>query len=104
MAYVGFSRLSFAQLQRHIRAVSADTARVFITLHARSRMRSRRISIHEVFECLRAGVIRRTPEPNLAMGTLECRMERYVAGRDCAVIVALDDDDPSLVVVTVMMD
>ncbi len=104
MAYAGFGRLSVAQLQRHICAVSADTASVFITLHAGSRMRSRRISIHEVFECLRAGAIRRTPEPNLAMETLECRMERYVAGRNCAVIVALDDDNPGLVVVTVMMD
>lgn len=35
-------------------------------------------------------------------GTLECRMEYFSAGRDVAVIVALSDDDPSLVLVTAM--
>jgi hypothetical protein len=28
-------------------------------------------------------------------------MERYIAGRDCAVIVALSDENPNLLVVTV---
>ncbi len=28
-------------------------------------------------------------------------MERYVAGRDCAVVVALSDENPNLLVVTV---
>lgn len=65
-------------------------------------MRSRRISINEVYECLRNGVIRRAPEPNPSKGNLECRMERYVAGCECAVVVTLDDDDPDVLVVTVM--
>jgi hypothetical protein len=39
----------------------------------------------------------------MAKGTLECRMERYVAGRECGVVVALDDDNPHLLVVTVML-
>jgi hypothetical protein len=29
-------------------------------------------------------------------------MERYVAGCECAVVVALDDDNPDVLVVTVM--
>ncbi|GAB3487640.1 hypothetical protein GCM10027399_01630 [Curvibacter fontanus] len=41
------------------------------------------------------------PEPNPCRGNLECRMKRYVAGRELAVIVALCDEDPDLVVVTV---
>lgn len=102
MGYAIFGSRSIAQLQRHIRVVSADTSRVFITAHAKNRMRSRRISITEVYECLRNGVIRRTPEPNPSKGNLECRMERYVAGCECAVVVALDDDDPDVLVVTVM--
>lgn len=102
MGYAVFGSRSITQLQKHIRAVSADSSRVFVTAHARSRMRSRRISINEVYECLRHGVIRRTPEPNPAKGSLECRMERYVAGCECAVVVALDDDNPDLLVVTVM--
>jgi len=46
-------------------------------------------------------LIHRTPEPNMAKGSLECRMEMYVAGRDCAVVVALADENPNLLVVTV---
>ena len=30
-------------------------------------------------------------------------MERYVAGRELAVIVALRDDDPSIVLITVFL-
>jgi hypothetical protein len=33
----------------------------------------------------------------------ECRMERYVSGRECAAVVALNDDNPALLVVTVML-
>jgi hypothetical protein len=36
-------------------------------------------------------------------GHLVCRMERYVAGRNLAACVALDDEDPTLLVVTVMV-
>ena len=104
MGYEKFGRQSTAQLQRHIRGAAEDTSRIFITVHARGRMRQRRISIQEVYECLRQGVLRRTPEPNPGKGTLECRMERYVAGRNCAVVVALDDNHPELLVVTVMGD
>lgn len=102
MGYAVFGSKSIAQLQKHIRALSANTSRVFITAHAKSRMRSRRISINEVYECLRNGVIKRAPEPNPSKGSLECRMERYVAGCECAVVVALDDDNPDVLVVTVM--
>jgi hypothetical protein len=102
MGYAVFGAKSISQLQKHIRLVSADTSRVFISAHAKTRMRSRRISINEVYECLRNGVIRLTPEPNPSKGSLECRMERYVAGCECAVVVALDDDDPDVLVVTVM--
>ena len=69
--------------------------------HARQRMRLRKVSLNEVLEVLRKGAIRRMPEPNLTKGSLECRMEFYVAGRDCAVIVALSDEQPDLLVVTV---
>lgn len=103
MGYAVFAAKSVAQLQKHIRTISADTSTVFVTTHARARMKLRRVGIAEVFECLRKGVIHRTPEPNAAKGSLECRMERYIGGRDCAVVVALDDDEPGVIVVTVMI-
>ena len=66
-------------------------------------MRLRKVSAMEVFECIRNGVIRRAPEISGDGESLECRMERYVAGRDLAVIVALCDEDPDAVLVTVFV-
>jgi hypothetical protein len=62
----------------------------------------RHISRLEAFEILKKGVIRREPEPNLRRGTLECRMEYYVAGCNLALVAAVDAADPSVIVVTVI--
>ncbi len=104
MGYAVFGAKSTTQLQRHIRTVAKDSAAIFVLKHAKARMKERKISILEVYEILRSGLLQRTPEPNPSKGTLECRMERYVAGRNCAAVVALDDDNPNLLVVTVMFN
>lgn len=57
----------------------------------------------EVVEVLRRGRMLRTPEPSLRFGTLECRMQRFLAGREVEVVAALSDADPSVVVVTVLI-
>lgn len=103
MGYEVFAKKSTHQLTRHIRDVAKDTSRIVLSSHARVQMRMRRISTTEVYECLRKGSIDRRPEPNPNKGSLECRMERYVAGCECKVVVALDDEDPDLLVVTVML-
>lgn len=103
MGYAVIGAKSIPQLQRHIRTIAADTAAVFISSHASKRMRVRRVGINEVYDCLRHGTIRQTPEPNPAKGNLECRMQRYIGGRECAVVVALDDEDPGMIVVTVIV-
>lgn len=97
-----FLTKSNAQLQQHIRTVAKTSASVFITRHAKARMKIRGIGIGELYDVLRNGVIERPPQPNEKRGSLECRMQRYVGGRECAVVVALDDEDPDLIVVTVM--
>ena len=102
MGYEQFRTKSLPQLQKHIRTTSGDSSSIVILKHASVRMNQRQISRLEVFECLRKGVIRRVPEPDLKRGTLNCRMEHYLAGRDCMVIVALYDQRPDLIVVTVM--
>ena len=61
------------------------------------------MSMQEVFECIRNGTIRRAPEVSKDSQSLECRVERYVAGRELAVVVALCDEDPSIVLVTVFL-
>jgi hypothetical protein len=45
----------------------------------------------------------RTPEPNVARGSLECRMQRFLAGRELAVVAAVSDAYPGVVVVTAMV-
>lgn len=95
MGYAVFGAKSVQQLQKHIRTAAAQTELIVILPHAKARMKTRKVTINEVFEVLQYGVINRTPEPNLAKGTLECRMERYIAGRECAAVVALDDTNPN---------
>jgi hypothetical protein len=103
MGYAVCGAKSITQLQRHIRNVAKDSAAIFLLIHAKTRMKERKITTNEVYEILRCGVLRRTPEPNPSKGSLECRMELYVAGRNCAAVVALDDDNPNLLVVTVIL-
>ncbi len=45
----------------------------------------------------------RPAEPNLMRGALECRMERFVAGRNLGVVVALNDEAPNMVIVTALV-
>lgn len=99
-----FGKLSIQQLTRHIRHLAKDTKTIFITPHAKTQMRQRGINVKLVFECLQHGHMVRTPEPNLRFDTLECRMERYEAGKNCCAVVALDDDHPDMVCVTVFFD
>lgn len=101
MGYKTIEKKSQEQLARHIRALARNSLAVVFTRHASVQMGKRKVSTLEVFECLREGTIRRVPEPNFKKGSLECRMERYVTGRELAVIVALCDEDPDVLVVTV---
>jgi hypothetical protein len=91
---------SKSQWQRHIRTAAATSDNVIFTQHALLRMRQRQVSRIAAFEVLRKGVIRREPEPNLRRGTFECRVEYYVAGRNLALVAAVDDGNPTVVVVT----
>ena len=101
MGYQTFRRKSKPQLAKHIRTLAKNTASVFITVHAKQRMTLRKITSQEVYECLQQGQILREPEENHEKESLECRMERYVSGRDLGVVVALCDEDPDAIVVTV---
>lgn len=101
MGYANFARKSIGQLAKHIRLVAKDSVRVRLTVHVKGQMKVRKVTTIEVHECLRLGTIRRQPEENEEKGSLECRMERYVSGRDITAVVALCDEDPNLVVVTV---
>ena len=95
--------MSNLQLQAHIRRTAQDSARVVITSHALARMAQRSVTDWEVHACLRMGVMERPPRQDRMRGTLKCTMEHFGSVRNLAVAVALDDADPDLIVVTVMM-
>jgi hypothetical protein len=102
MGYDGLRKQSLTQLQRLIQARSKVTGNVVLTPHAKEQMARRGIASPSVFKCLREGSVMRQPETNSKFGTLECRIERLCSGSDIGVIVAICDEDPTLVVVTAM--
>lgn len=95
-------KLSKPQLQALIRTVSRDSSRVAFTIHVLLRMKERRITRDMALEVLQKGLLIREPEPNLAKGSIECRMEKFTTGRDIGIVVALIDDDPDILVITAM--
>ena len=101
MGFEALKRQSKEQLAKRIRNAAKVTANVVITFHVMVQMKKRRVTTSMVYECLRLGQMQREPEENLKFGTLECRMERYCAGCNCTVIVALNEEYPDLVCVTV---
>jgi hypothetical protein len=62
----------------------------------------RGVSDLQVIDCLRHGVIQRPPRVDRKTGHLKCRSEHFGPSRNPAVVSALDEADPNLVVVTVM--
>ena len=99
---VSVRKLSPTQLQRLIRERSREPARVFLTAHCKLRMRQRHVTLSLLMDVLRNGSMRRNPEPDLRRGSLVCRMEYFVAGRELAAAVALSDEDPGVLVVTII--
>ncbi len=94
------TKWSIPQLERFIRSTATDSNKVGFSDHANKQMRKRKISVDTVFEVLRKGKILLQPEPNMAFGNLECRMEFYVSGEERKVVVAISDDDENAIVVT----
>jgi hypothetical protein len=91
------------QLERHIREAACDTANIHIKRkHTVARMNQRGITRSMVYEALRLGVIDMTPEPDPRFPGVRCRMRRFVAGKDVAVVVYVDYPGPDLIVITVI--
>ena len=93
---------SNSTFERHIRGLARETRSVRFTAHAQTRMSQRAITVPMVLECLRRGVIRRPPEQSIKTGWYECRLERYIAGKNVAVVAAVDEEDPTVIIVTVI--
>ena len=90
------------QLEKHIKQSAQDSASVIFTNHARLRMRQRYVNDPMVLEVLRLGSFALPPEPDMKNPGLLCRMQRYVAGVQVAVVVYVEYPATNLVVVTVI--
>jgi hypothetical protein len=94
-------RLNDQNLRRLISDTAKDSGRVFITSHARKRMRERKITLPQVLDCLRNGLV---PEPATNVhGHWQCTMTRRNAGDEVRVAAALEraEDGDWIAVVTV---
>jgi hypothetical protein len=100
---VSFKKQTRQQLEQHIRQTSRDVANIVITKHAHARMQQRGVLAREIFQCLQQGRLDMAPEEDLRTGHLVCRMQRYGTARNVAVCVGLDDDNPKLLVITVII-
>jgi hypothetical protein len=65
-------------------------------------MRQRQINDPMVMEVLKMGRLVLTPEADIRRSGLVCRMQRFVAGMQVAVVVHVDYPATDLVVVTVL--
>jgi hypothetical protein len=102
-AKIRFERMNNAQLRQHIRLLAKDSHRVLISDHAAQRMQERQVSDYQVLECLRFGIIQRPPETDRQTEDVKCRIEYFGTARNLSVIVALDEAEPNIVVVTVIV-
>ena len=101
-AKMDFALMTNVQLQKHIRTLAKNSDCVYFSQHAYDRMAARNVTDAEVFECLRNGLIERPPVRDRKTGDLKCRLEHFGTNRNISVVVALCDEDPDAIVVTVM--
>lgn len=87
---------------RYIKAIreAVKNDNVIYSNHARKRMIERHITFDMVVNALARGVIQRPPEANI-YGAIEVELNKYSAGVNYSVIVAVHDDQVIVTVVTV---
>jgi len=95
-------RLNDANMLRLIRTIAEETGNIFITRHAKARMKQRRISQTQVYACLRQGVISESAHEDLG-GDWKCTLAHRHAGDEIHVAAAIrkDENGDWIAVVTV---
>jgi hypothetical protein len=91
-------------LEKLLKEIAKDSKRIHFTFHCLSRMKERGITRALVFEVLHRGLVKREPETDMNTGYLKCRVERFVAGRELAIIVALENDSATKGIVITAID
>lgn len=72
---------------------SHHSERVIITYHAEERMKNRKISIRQVFNCLKNGRFKDEPYWNNAAKNWQMTIETITAGDGIGLAIALETDD-----------
>lgn len=95
-------KLNDENLKRLIRETAENTGRVFFVPHARQRMKERKITPTQVYDCLRRGNISEPDHINMH-GNWQCTLTRRHAGDEVTVAAALErvEDGNWVAVVTV---
>lgn len=78
-------------LKRMIREAATDTSRVFFSPHAKKRMKQRKITPTQVYDCLRNGSVCEPAHVNIH-GNWQCTLTRRHAGDEVTVAAALERD------------
>lgn len=65
-------------------------------------MKLRKINAPMVYEVLEMGSMSMPAEPDIRHLGLKCRMQRFVAGIQVAVVVSVQYPEPHLIVITVI--
>lgn len=99
MQNVYLFELSAVSAKRIISELACKSESVFFTDHARSRMKTRRITTTQVFDCLKKGLIREEPVFNNKYGTWEVKLEVVTAGDIVSVVAALKKEISGYVII-----
>ena len=96
--------LSKRQWESLIREIAGKSNQIIWTEHAKQQMKTRHITMPMALDALSKGSIRLEPEPNIRTGDTICRIERYIAGKDIGICVALESEKvATMIVVTALI-
>jgi hypothetical protein len=95
-------RLNDQSLRRLIADTAKDASRVSTTPHADTRMIQRHITLAQVLDCLRNGLVSEPAHTNIR-GNWQCTLTRRNAGEKVSVAAAIEraEDGDWIIVVTV---
>ncbi len=88
---------------RIIRQIAEDTSNIYLLPHAKKRMSQRKISLSQIYSCLRKGIIYESAHIDLK-GDWKCTLTQLNAGDEIhvsAVIKCCDESGKWIAVITV---
>lgn len=94
-------RLSKRKATRIFRDAAQDSSRVYVTVHAESRMEDRDITLTQILKVLRTGTIYDGPEDNPLYDNWECGVKGFSAGENIRLRVGIERDEKDITIITV---